>query len=65
MGLQMRLEPSLVSSASIPAIWYYRNESGFLNAHMGIGVERGLKSHIKIPRVVFFEKNIVFEWDFN
>ena len=38
----MRLAPSYVPSASIPAIWYYRNESGFLGAHMGTAVERGL-----------------------
>jgi hypothetical protein len=38
----MRLAPSYVHSTSVPAIWYYRNESGFLGAHMGTGVERGL-----------------------
>ena len=31
-----------MSSTSVPAIWYYRNESGFLVIHMDTGVERGL-----------------------
>jgi hypothetical protein len=47
-----------VPSASIPAIWYYRNESGFLNAHMGIGVERGLKVMEPMFTVPDFNKEI-------
>ena len=39
----MWLAPSYVPSTSIPAIWYYKNENGFLNAHMGISAERGFK----------------------
>jgi hypothetical protein len=37
-----------MSSASIPAMWLYRNESGSLGTHMGTGAERGLKD----PHVV-------------